>query len=530
VNPRRPPVLLAVVLGVLALVAWLAREVAVDADTRDARLGESVDREVALADSATLEPFPSSKEQDPLTPDVDSGPEVEPPEVLRARPPGRVRLSLTVVNDRRLAIPNAWTVCVPIEDPIPAEERRRMGSTQSRFEHWVDPGEYHLVVTAPRHGTYRDRLVVPEGVEELEHEIVLVAPHQVLAVLARREGSQSTFLAGETRKHFSVFATLEVIESRDLRALGAAHAESSSWLRPASEEAATRLEWVLTVGPERPLFVHLAFGNRIIATRTISAGEDRAHFDLDVDLFSFDPARLRARIVDSSSGAGVMGAVLELQGHRGTSDDRGEVVLEGLSAIPSEWKVSAAEYESLRGRVVAEAGATIELGTIAIDPATTIEGTLVDEHGRPVDARVVLAPDTEAFDALHARRHVRSELELDRGRFRFEGVGRQRHRLFVRDERWIAEPLVVDTRGGDALGLQLRVVPGRRVRVHVAGPSAEFLVVDDRGEVACHDELHADATVALAPGRYRIRARVDGRASERTVEVGLDGAEVELGP
>ncbi|MBK7878667.1 MAG: hypothetical protein IPJ77_23670 [Planctomycetes bacterium] len=460
-----------------------------------------------------------------------------------------VALVLTVVNDRRLAVRAARSRLLRTYGGAREEDAElHPFDGYGRLEWRVEPGEYEVVVSAPRHRTHRDRIVVPSGAPRFEHEVVLVGDGQLLATVEGPSGARpfAALPAAFVREQLSVFATRAELVARgsrspaardeeaapSLRSLADAHAETHAWLTPSSAggDDAARLVWVLAVPPERPLWVHVAFGDTVVATEIARTVDDRVRFVLDDELLAAASARLHARIVDAASGADLAGAEFELDGRTVTSDERGELELDGLPPGAAEWRLACAGHEERRGRVDLAAGERTELGTLALDAAARIEGQIVNEHGRPVDARVVLVPDTVELGVLHAGMQARGELDLDRGRFVFEHAGRRRYRVLVRDERWCAEPLHVDARAGDVGGLELRVAHGSVARVRTSGRVAALLVLDERGRIACYDELRADATLTLAPGRYTLRTELDGRVVEREFDCSGGEVVVDLAP
>ena len=173
---------------------------------------------------------------------------------------------------------------------------------------------------------------------------------------------------------------------------------------------------------------------------------------------------------------------------------------------------------------VVAASLLFPLPTLAASPSVTPDGY------QPGSMTIELQPFADGFESLHARAQARGELELDGGGFRFASAGRGRYRLGVRDERWTAEPLDVDARAGNVRGLELRVVAGTRVRVRTGGRAATVLVLDAAGRIACYDELRADATLALPPGSYVLRAALDGQTIERRFDCVSRGVEVDLAP
>lgn len=444
-----------------------------------------------------------------------------------------IPLGITVVNERRLAVRGAR--CRLLRTYAGAREEEPELHSVDGFGHLelsVEPGEYELVVTAARHRVLRDRLFVEPGARRFDYEAKLIGDGQLFAWVEGPGGRRpfSWLDRSLVRERTSVIATRAEPEHRSVRALAAIRADANCFLTPgrANSEEEGRLEFVLAVPPERPLWIHVALGDQIVATEVVHAGTKPVVFRIDDETFLAASASALATLLDAESGKPVAGARFSIAGSSDESDAADEVVLERLPPGPAEWHLSCPGREERRGRVELFAGERAELGTLALDSAARIEGRIVDEHGRPVDARVVLVPDVLGLDALHAGLQARGELDLDHGRFVFEHAGRKRYRVLVRDERWCAEPIEADTRAGDAGGLVLHAARGSAVHLRTSAGATMLLVLDEHGRIACFDELRTDVTLALTPGRYTVRAELDGRVVERAFDCSASDVELDL--
>ncbi len=149
-------------------------------------------------------------------------------------------------------------------------------------------------------------------------------------------------------------------------------------------------------------------------------------------------------------------------------------------------------------------------------PDGVLAGVVVDGLGVARDVRLVLAPiDGSPAERLAAQRRL-SDLALDHGRFRFEGVPPGRYELTTCDELYCAPPLVIESDGRGLAGIVLDVRVGQRVQVEL-GARGVVHVHDEHGRVWHEREHDGTALLALLPGTYRVEARTQDGA-----EHGLD--------
>ncbi|MBK7878666.1 MAG: hypothetical protein IPJ77_23665 [Planctomycetes bacterium] len=227
------------------------------------------------------------------------------------------------------------------------------------------------------------------------------------------------------------------------------------------------------------------------------------------------------RSVGASSGTLTSVRAPDRAFEEGSATDRTPLRGAGSGGLPRTGDVGSSarareDGSSSHGRGSRVLGAEARAARVepsALEPAPdgVLAGQIVDERGVPRDLRLVLAPiGGTQFERLRGQRRL-SDLELDRGRFRFEGVSPGRYELSVCDERHVLAPVAIESDGRGVAGIVLEVRVGTRVLV-------EF---DGRGTVHVHDELgriwherehDGTALFALLPGAYRVETRGDAGA------------------
>lgn len=153
---------------------------------------------------------------------------------------------------------------------------------------------------------------------------------------------------------------------------------------------------------------------------------------------------------------------------------------------------------------------------LASAPDGVLAGRVVDERGVARDLRLVLAPiGGSQAQRLAAQRRL-SDLALDHGRFRFEGVPPGRYELTVFDELYGMSPVVIESDGRGLAGIALDVRPGVRVLVEL-GAQGVVRVQDGLGRSWHEREHDGTALFALLPGAYRLEAR-SNEGAERALD------------
>ncbi|MBI5361701.1 MAG: hypothetical protein HZA53_00890 [Planctomycetes bacterium] len=182
----------------------------------------------------------------------------------------------------------------------------------------------------------------------------------------------------------------------------------------------------------------------------------------------------------------------------------------GARAPAIEARVVSTELRS--STTVDQAPSTHEL---AAAPDGVFAGRIVDVKGVERSLRLVLAPMGGDAKARIAGQRVSSELAMERGRFRFEGVPAGNYELRLCEELYCFAPLRIESDGRGVAGIEL--VAHVAVQVQIEIGQRGTVLIRDMLDRTWHEREHdGTALVALLPGEYRVEV-ADGRALEFTV-------------
>lgn len=237
---------------------------------------------------------------------------------------------------------------------------------------------------------------------------------------------------------------------------------------------------VLDVSAPLPIVVTLVLRNAILASQRVEPGRSEVVFRVAVEDVVDQLASVRIRFLDGITRTPLEGVSVELSdiqissGPRSLSDAQGVARCDRLLPGGLRFEAGRDGYERLPAQVTVTAARETDLGDLLLFPSTSISGTVVDEEGHPVVARLranalddigQLTPD---IDALIWR------TEAD-GTFTIDELGRRRYMLRVADEFKVSKPVLVNTLAGDATGVVLRSESGQNVSVRLAWPSSREL-------------------------------------------------------
>jgi hypothetical protein len=162
----------------------------------------------------------------------------------------------------------------------------------------------------------------------------------------------------------------------------------------------------------------------------------------------------------------------------------------------------------LHRRVRIPPGVEVDLGDVAVHPAVTVAGRVVDASGAPVATTLTWIPAAGTGMVQDAETSWFAASSAD-GSFALE-LPQSRVAILPRGhDEWAARPLVVDASNGDVAGVELAVTRGTPVRLRPPGPEAigaRFTLVTAEGLPFLSRTLYRDLPeeVRLAPGSYEV--------------------------
>lgn len=272
---------------------------------------------------------------------------------------------------------------------------------------------------------------------------------------------------------------------------------------------------VLTLRERLPAWVSLVARGLVLAKQLVPAGSREVVFTLDGSDLDALLASVRLRVLDAETGEPARGFSVSLDwkgmGRSGSMKmDRAtaDVSLDKIPPGPTVVSLLADGRESIVERVVLLPGQVNDLGTFHLQRLSEIRGRVVDEEGRPARVRFNVFPlDRYAQTrSTLANRFFQSSAD---GEFKIDSVGRGRYLIRVRDDAFVADPVLADTSFSDVRGVEVRVRTGTPVVLRFrADPPADARVIVQTGAGLPVLERTCDTTdpmrVVLSPGSYSV--------------------------
>jgi len=290
---------------------------------------------------------------------------------------------------------------------------------------------------------------------------------------------------------------------------------------------------------EPPVYVSLMRYQRVLATVRVEERGRDAEFVFDPTSPMLADASLRARAVDPQ-GAPIAAAMVRLESNasrmsRPDPAQPGVVHFERLPPGNYELVIMQQDFADSRTRILLEPGATLDLGDIRMELGLSIDGTVVDEGGRPVESTL----SCDAFDRATGRA-VRTMVgrvyKTDaNGHLHIAGLTRGEFLLALEDREsdFGRCAQMVDTRAGSVEGVH--VVAARGVPL-VVRPSGEE-VATVRYTVRNADKVPVLSTrlwsvepfaFKFAPGNYTVEVEMPNGVAPFVHKVVLADEPVEL--
>lgn len=289
---------------------------------------------------------------------------------------------------------------------------------------------------------------------------------------------------------------------------------------------------------EPPVYVSLVFGQRVLAMKRVEAGVDEVEFILDPNASELQRSAIRLRFVDAASGAPIVqGTVLMCGAGTQQMSHRGDEFVHPASK-PGQYEIQTQfkGYGNVERRFLVQPGGEQDLGTIALDRALAIAGSVVDDAGGPVsgDLIVRLVDESEGVPARSST-STRYATASD-GSFRIDGLSRGRYFVALRDrdDRWARSGRTIDLARGSVENVRIELARGVPLLVRPSVENARdvrYRILDARGELVTFGRLSTDApeAIPLAPGAYTVEARVGNAEPVRhTITIASEPVELAL--
>jgi hypothetical protein len=286
---------------------------------------------------------------------------------------------------------------------------------------------------------------------------------------------------------------------------------------------------VLEIRDELPVYVSAVMRHVVLVTERVDAPVPELRLVIDPAMLSSRLATFAARIADAQTGEGLSAAQLGLSstslacaGRQAASD--GSFRLEGLPPGLLSLCVFCPGHERIMQYVKLEPGEVLDLGTLRLQPATEISGTIVDPEGISPDHHLTCRSleaisFPQPLDLPYAYRADAG------GRFSIFDAGRGRHVVIVQAPDRAIASVVADTSAGPVRDLRIVLTAGTTVTLEPAVDPGTLLALQDANGTPVWSSLLDDddpIRLRLAPGRYSLAIHdPGGSVANRTMEVGV---------
>ena len=275
----------------------------------------------------------------------------------------------------------------------------------------------------------------------------------------------------------------------------------------------------LREGP--PVYVSAVLRHVVLETKLVPAGAEDVVFTISVDAVRSRLCGVKLRVVDADTGAAIANASVEISdrqtgGGGSATDNSGLFVQESLRPGLFLLTIDAPDHERVDHYVRLEPGTIADLGTYRLNRGVTIEGVVVDEAGKPVQASLSYR-NLDRMDfpqPLDVGMGYGTESD---GAFKIARAGRGRGMVTARatSPNRLVQPqessaVQVNTASGSITGLRIVLKPGTPVVLEPKMTRSErylLTVTDDAGTAWFSRSIWGPwpHRFQLPPGSYTVR-------------------------
>ncbi|RKY17215.1 MAG: hypothetical protein DRQ55_16350 [Planctomycetota bacterium] len=296
-------------------------------------------------------------------------------------------------------------------------------------------------------------------------------------------------------------------------------------------------EGMLDLRSPLPLWIHLMHRSEVIASQLVGPDATEVVFVLRVDEALAALGSVRGQIVDADDEQPLIGARVDISDTQSGGagilvDAEGSFEETDLPPGVLDLYVTADGYESINSAILLGPGEQLDLGRLALGPATSISGRVVDEEGQPIATRLSCAPADWHHESHGAIPRIGYASDSD-GVFLIERLGRRPYVVWVRDTRGGlgSAALRIDTTSGDIEHATLVVRSLVDVTLRASWPEDQLhmvTLVDDQGFARWRGPFKGGNTWArpCPPGDYSLV--VQGADRVASLHVGKTPVEVTL--
>ena len=303
------------------------------------------------------------------------------------------------------------------------------------------------------------------------------------------------------------------------------------WDPRVQDELTDHWDGMLFVNRPPPFAVHAMHRHRVLASRSVGAVVEEIVFVVDPGKVLRGLASLRVQVLDGVSGRPIEGARLwygtSQSGSSVRSDEDGVARVEHLPSGSIELSVHAEGRGRHQETVVLAPGEARDLGEVALYPAATVTGRVIDAQGRPVTGAILRARNLDSESAQFPDR-PRSHTRVDgNGRFSMGGLAPGRTLLWAqsRESGLRSRPVMLVVEAGSEHEVEILAESTTPVSVEFEVPDGQafFLGVFAGGTLEQYTTVYESrkVTLNLLRGSYELRLYDHDRVwAFTTIEVG----------
>lgn len=390
-----------------------------------------------------------------------------------------------------------------------------------------------------------EEIVTITSAESQVHDLHLLPTSKVKVFLKTLDGQPLLAKSSDPRtgQYYSVLATREPLhgnlpatDSSTVGIVGLGRFSNAHSF--GSRQDFGGADGILQLDEPPPLNAAFLMRHVVLAQQVIPAGATTITFALDRAAVEARFATVRVRLIDGVTGQPILAdahigfTTAQGGGVNATVGDGGVWMATQVLPGITHMDLGAKDRESLSTDFRVEAGATVELGDITLQPEVQLRGVLLDPQGEPVSGTLQWT-DLDIRRARGTTSDRRSTSADGDGEFAI-GAGPHRYLVTGRDPDGAVGSATVDARNGAPPRFELRLADPVLVQVVANGdPLRGFALelTDASGRLV--DARHIEArwretAFRVAPGDYTLEVYDESETLLRKIPVHARGELVRL--
>ncbi|MEM8885657.1 MAG: carboxypeptidase-like regulatory domain-containing protein [Planctomycetota bacterium] len=278
----------------------------------------------------------------------------------------------------------------------------------------------------------------------------------------------------------------------------------------------------LRVKAEPPFHVSAVYMHHVLSTQAVTAPVEELTFVIDQADLDALAATVKMRVMDAETGEPIKGRVGigdRQSSNRGVPiGEDGSVVYPDVPPGLKHLTVFAAGYEFVNTFVRVAEG-EVDLGTLRLHKAGTVEGKVLRPDGKPTSVRL-LVRQLDRMKFPQPLRHGMVMQSDTEGTFKIHQPGRGRYLVLADDDKYARVATVLDAAGGKVNDVVIRLTEGvpAQFEFTYTGKRPYLMTVRDAEGTPLFTYTVRGTwprTVRLVPGTYELEYSEDGEVLAR---------------